>query len=169
VEPTQLYRGIDPDNGKKPDLEIRGLSERPILADFSLTEPICSSLTNNNSKIVRRSAKAAEAKKDHKYLLPSLQAGYDFCPLIAETYGGMGARAIKLFDAIIAHASEARGVRKDVLAIYWRRRLAVSLHKAIAQNILGKIGRHKAGPYRDESNYELVVQEQVYARRNGCD
>jgi hypothetical protein len=37
----------------------------------------------------------------------------------------------------------------------------VALHKAIAQSILAKVGRSRAGPFRDESNYmssDLSVQ-----------
>ena len=81
-----------------------------------------------------------------------------------ETYGSWGPRLKDFFDVVINHASEARGIRKDILAVYWRRRLMVSFHKSIAQAILRKVGKSKGGAFRDESNNELVPAEQSYAR-----
>ena len=163
-EPTDVYRDVDTDNGRRPDLEIRGLLERGIYGDVSITEPVTSSLTLNQAKNPLRAAKAVEQKKNHGYALISQNAGYHFYPLVLETYGSWGPRLKDFFDLAINHASEARGIRKDVLAIYWRRRLMVSFHKTIAQAILRKVGKSKGGVFRDESNYELVPAEQIYAR-----
>jgi hypothetical protein len=165
-EPYEVYRVNDPENGKRPDLEIRGLGETLLYTDVSITEPVNSSLTLVNSTQVCRSAKVRERHKVSNYEAVSVQAGAKFYPLVFETYGAWGPGMVEFFDVIISHASEARGVRKDILATYWRRRIAVTLHKAIASEILQRIGRCRAGVFRDESNYELVIQEQSYVRSN---
>ena len=163
-EPTDVYRGVDADNGRRPDLEVRGLLERGIYGDVSITEPVTPSLTINQAKKPLRAATIVEQKKTRGYAAISQQAGYHFYPLVLETYGSWGPRLKEFFDITINHASEARGIRKDILAIYWRRRLMVSFHKSIAQAILRKVGKSKGGAFRDESNYELVPSEQLYAR-----
>jgi hypothetical protein len=161
-EPADLFRSIDAENNKKPDLEIRGLLERGIFGDVAITEPCNASVTANNARIPLRAAKAKEAQKKNKYRALTLETGNIFVPMICETQGAWGKELVEFFDIVIAHASEARGIRKDILANYWRRRIAVALHKAIAQSILAKVGRSRAGPFRDESNYELVPYEQSY-------
>jgi hypothetical protein len=163
-EPNDVYRGIDADNGRRPDLEIRGLLERGIYGDVSITEPITPRLTINQAKNPLQAAKTVEQKKIRNYADISQQAGYEFFPLVLETYGSWGPRLKDFFDTVVNHASEARGIRKDILAVYWRRRLMVSFHKTVAQAILRKVGKNKGGAFRDESNYELVPAEQSYAR-----
>jgi hypothetical protein len=164
-EPTDVYRVVDENNGMRPDLEVLGF-ERGIYGDVSITEPVSSSLTNNNCVVPLRAARIREAQKIVTYSNLTIQTGYSFFPLVCETYGAWGVQLIQFFDMVIKHASESRGIRRDVLAVYWRRRLAVCLHKAIAANILNKVGRSKAGPFRDESNYQLVPAEQLYARHD---
>jgi len=163
-EPRDVYRGVDADNGRRPDLEVRGLLERGIYGDVSITEPVTPGLSINQSLKHLRAATTVEQKKSRGYAAISQQAGYHFFPLVLETYGSWGPRLKEFFDIAINHASEARGIRKDILAVYWRRRLMVSFHKSIAQAILRKVGKSKGGAFRDESNYELVPAEQVYAR-----
>jgi hypothetical protein len=150
--------------GKRPDLDIRYLSKHGIYGDISITEPVNSSLTLNNSKHSLRAAKARENQKINEYGVISEQAGHEFIPLVIESYGAWGSKMVEFFNRVINHASEARSVRKDILAIYWRRRLAVTLHKAIAEAILKKIGRARGGPFRDESNWEGVLEDQQYVR-----
>jgi hypothetical protein len=137
-EPTDLYRVVDPDNGMRPDLEIRGLLERGIFADIAITEPICSSLTMANAQVPLRVAKIKEQQKNQTYLQLTRDTGNIFVPLVCETYGAWGPSLVDFFDKVIKHASESRGIPKEALSIYWRRRIAVTLHKAITHNIFTK-------------------------------
>jgi hypothetical protein len=116
-EPNDVYRGIDADNNRRPDLEVKGLLERGIYGDVSITEPVTPTLTINEAKKPLRAAKATEQKKNHRYAAISQEAGYHFYPLVLETYGSWGPRLKDFFDVVINHASEARGIRKDILAV----------------------------------------------------
>jgi len=97
-EPNDVYRGIDADNGRRPDLEIRGLLERGIYGDVSITEPITPRLTINQAKNPLQAAKTVEQKKIRNYADISQQAGYEFFPLVLETYGSWGPRLKNFFD-----------------------------------------------------------------------
>jgi len=163
-EPYDAYHVVNPDNNRRPDIEIRGLQERGLYADVTLTSPVCSTLTANNCRIPLRSAAAREREKCHIYQQISEEAGYDFAPIVIESYGAWGVSATRLFEKLISHASETKGIAKGVLATYWRRRLAVALHKSVAKIIIKKVSRSNAGPFRDESNWELVPQEQAYVQ-----
>jgi len=41
LEPTDIYRAVDGDDGKRPDIELRGFQELPLLGDVAITEPVC--------------------------------------------------------------------------------------------------------------------------------
>ena len=119
-------------------------------------------MTINNATAPLRAAKVRENQKNAMYLERSRRAGYGFVPIVCESYGAWGSLFVEFFKKVMKHAAEARGIKEDIIATYWKRRIAVALHKAIAFNILSKVRRSKAGPFRDESNYELVVQDQGY-------
>jgi len=164
IEPANAFIGLDAENRKRPDLRVQGLLEQPIYTDIQITEPCSSNLTLNRAGQSRFSAKEAERVKEQRYAADAAAAGHQFFPLIIETYVAFGPKFEEFFGLVMKHAAEYLQINVEYLSIYWRRRLSASLHKAIASSIVQKLGRQYSAPFRDESGFELLQQEQAYAR-----
>ena len=55
TERTNFFRSVSTDNGKRPDLEIRGL-DQAYLGDVMITDPISTHLNASNAAVIGRAA-----------------------------------------------------------------------------------------------------------------
>ena len=162
-ERTNYFRSIDNTNGKRPDLEIRGL-DRGHLGDVMITDPISSQLTLTNSTVSGRAALNAERIKNAKFLENSSAAQMLFSPFVFETYGRWGPSLGKFFTTLMNHGSVFTGIEVGSLTNYWRRRISFVLQKSIAVGILSRMGRLNSSPHHDESNWASVIVDQSIVR-----
>ena len=162
-EISNAFRQVDPNDNKRPDIEIRGL-DMNYFADVEITDPTCNGLTIANSQIELRGAKLGEANKRRKFYDLSVATNRRFLPIIVEVFGSWGPALTQFFDTIMSHGESYRSIDKGTLINYWRRRLAVSQQRAMASTILARLGRINSLPHHDESNWQNVVMEQSYAR-----
>ena len=68
----------------------------------------------------------------------SLLSGKIFLPFVFETYGLWGKQFQDFFAATMMEAEEYRGIPGAAISMYWRRRISVTLHKTMAEGILGR-------------------------------
>ena len=162
-EISNAFRKVDPNDNKRPDLEIRGL-DMNYFADVEITDPTCNGLTLANSTTRLRGAKLGEANKVRKFNALSIASNKRFLPILVEVFGSWGPAFQRFFDTIMTHGESYRSIDKGTLVNYWRRRLAVSQQRAMASTILSRLGRINSLPHHDESNWQNVVVEQSYAR-----
>ena len=66
AEPTNIFRIQDPDDNKRPDIEIRGLPTN-LLLDVTVVSPLYSDLSIPQSRIQGRAAARAVITKNNKY------------------------------------------------------------------------------------------------------
>ena len=147
------FRSVSADNGKRPDLEVRGF-DRGILGDVIITSPLSSQLTVQNASIQGRAAAAAERIKNAKFQEDSSAANMLFLPFAFETYGRWGDSFGKFFVKLMTHG----------LINYWRRRLSMTLQKSIATGILSRMGKLNSSPQHDESTWASAVVDQSILR-----
>ena len=152
-------------NGVSPTHQHEhGLLERGVFGDVRIAEPCCAKVTHPQAANPGRAARAGELEKRRLYQTASEQLGYVFYPLIFETYGRWGDSMLEVFNLLVKRAAEYKGIALGAMATYWRRRLAVTLQKMIARCILARMGRLNSSPFRDESSWVGLVEEQGYAR-----
>ena len=164
VEVKDAFRSVAPLNGGRPDIEFHGLLETGVFGDVRISEPCSASLSIAQAIVPGRVAQAADLEKRRIYEALSTQLGFTFYPLIFETYGRWGDSMQTIFSLLVKHASEFKGIPLGVIATYWRRRLAITLQKMIARCILARVGRLNSSPFRDESSWFGLIEEQAYAR-----
>ena len=163
TERSNFFRSVSTDNGKRPDIEIRGL-DRGYLGDVMVTDPISSQLTINNAKVIGRAALHAERIKNMKFSEDSSAANMLFLPFVFETYGRWGPAFERFFTTLMTHGSCHTGIDYGTLTNYWRRRLSFTLQKAIAAGILSRMGKLNSSPHHDESNWMAAVVDQSIVR-----
>ena len=164
VEVRDAFRSTAPANGGRPDIEFHGLLEAGVFGDVRISEPCTANLTYVHANVPGRAAKAADIEKRRLYEELSLQLGYSFYPLVFETYGRWGESMQNIFTLLVKHASELKGIPLGAMATYWRRRLSITLQKMVARCILARVGRLNSSPFRDESSWFGLIEEQGYAR-----
>ena len=163
MERTNFFRSVSADNGKRPDLEVRGF-DRGILGDVIITSPLSSQLTIQNASISGRAAAAAERVKNAKFQEDSSAANMLFLPFAFETYGRWGDSFSKFFIKLMTHGSAYTGIDQGTLTNYWRRRISMTLQKSIAAGILERMGKLNSSPQHDESNWASAVVDQSIVR-----
>ena len=79
IEPYNMFRIQDPDDNRRPDIEIRGLPTN-LLVDVTVVSPLDSNLTLAQAKVQGRAAFNAGTRKKVYYQVPVTAAGYTFLP-----------------------------------------------------------------------------------------
>jgi hypothetical protein len=162
IETPNLFRSINVVNNTRPDLEIRGLEDIPILADVGVTFPITDKLSVARALVPGRAAAKYASSKIAKYKDSSTALNCSFIPFIFESRGHWDPAFSRFFKAVITHGSLVNNIPENALRIYWRRRLSMTLHKYVARCIIQKTKRLHAPSFHDESNWMGNVREQAF-------
>ena len=86
VKPTNMFRIDDPDDNRRPDIEVKGLQTN-LLGDATTVSPIYSTLSTGQFKIQGQAAARAVTRKNIKCHEPVTAAGYTFVPMVFEDRG----------------------------------------------------------------------------------
>ena len=125
VEPSNMFRIDDPDDNRRPDIEIRGLPTN-LLGDATVVSPIHSDLTEAQSKILGRSAAQAVIRKNNKYNDAVTTAGFTFVPMAFENLG-LWSKEFKSFF----HLDH---IKPAILKCYWMLRISLIPYLSFGSN-----------------------------------
>ena len=159
VEPTNLFRIHDPDDSRRPDIEVLGLPKK-LLLDTTITSPLASDLSAAEAMIQGRAASKAVIRKNTYYRDACVEAGYEFIPLAMENRGLWSKEMKSFFNQVIKFGSQHNSVKSAILKCYWMRRISITLLKFSAKFVLARLSRAQSPNHYDESHYLEVVDSQ---------
>jgi hypothetical protein len=147
------YRAGDR-NPKRPDLAVLafGASGAPTAFDFAVTSP---QTETNRLRAAEQKGSAARAKaqeKHRKYNGVCAPRGYGFYAIIAESYGGLDSEAVEVLDTFIAKAADEMQRSRGAVARHFYGKLAVSLARNTAWQLLESRPRRPDPPVIDAQN-----------------
>ena len=159
VEPTNMFRIDDPDDNRRPDIEVKGLHTN-LLGDATIVSPIYSQLSTAQSKIQGRAAARAVTRKNSKYQESVTAAGYTFVPMAFENRGLWSKEFKDFFNLVIKHGSQHNSVKPAILKCYWMRRISLTLLKYSARSVISRLSKSYSNNYFDESNNFEIINSQ---------
>ena len=127
-------QGMSRDDGKRPDgvTLIPWSRGRPLLWDFTCTDPTAQSNIAQALKGAGKVAEAAEERKRKKYA--ALSNDYIFCPVAAETFGALGPEASRFITEVGSRIRETTGERRATL--FLRQRLSLAVQRGNAASVI---------------------------------
>ena len=123
----------------RPDAQIFGVFDDPkkvLLTDVSATHPCTQSNFNAtfpSSEVHRAAASTREQEKNTKYVAESTRHDAVFLPIVFETYGSLGKRAISFFDHIADKiAGRWKHIPPSVVKDFWFKKLSFEIQRGVA-------------------------------------
>ena len=124
-----VFRAIDNDDGKRPDLLIPNLGEdgRNLLVDITIGHPTCPSYVTRAAVVPHHTLDRLHRQKNTKYLDRCTEINSSFMPLAFESFGAVSEDVVKLMANLVSKAAEVTKVPYSVLLSYWRKRISTTL------------------------------------------
>ena len=159
VEPTNLFTIHDPNDNRRPDIEVLGLPKK-LLLDTTIVSPLASDLNLAQAMIQGRAATNAVSRKNNYYRDACTAAGYGFIPLAMENRG-LWSKEMKLFfNQVVKYGTQHNSVKLSILKCYWMRRISLTLLKYSAKLVLARLSRAQSPNHHDESHYLEILDSQ---------
>ena len=136
------------DSHKRPDIKFIGPkfnkfnnSTRDVLGDVNITHPCNLSSIGDSSRKALAAAKKGASNKNYKYVDLCQKAGFDFVPLIFETFGAIHQDAFDVIVELATKHSMFSRIPKGVCIQYWFARFSVALQVHNARMFISKVAR----------------------------
>jgi hypothetical protein len=136
------------DSQKRPDIKFIAPKfnkfnnlARDVLGDVNITHPCNLSSVGDSSKKALAAAKKGASNKNSKYVDLCQKAGFDFIPLIFETFGAIHQDAFDVIVELATKHSMFSRIPKGVCIQYWFARFSVSLQVHNARMFISKVAR----------------------------
>ena len=163
------FRALNPVNGKRPDLRIRGLVEKNILIDATFGDPRCKShIDHSNSTHVQGGTVERLCKsKIAKYGQHCDDINAIFHPAAFEIFGSTSHETEELIAKLVRRASEKRNIPYPNYLSYWRKRISTTIQRGnhlylsrANTKILGRL--HRLQSPSTEMLFQDVLREPVH-------
>ena len=117
----QVFRQINPDDNRKPDLFLKGMgpSGEDLLVDLTIGHPSLPTYSRHASTQKRSTCMVMAEKKILKYRDSCQQIGQWFEPLCFEAFGSTTDKVMKLIDTLVSKAVLISGCEFSMLYNYW--------------------------------------------------
>jgi hypothetical protein len=135
---TETQYLIPTDAGLKPaDVFIEAWNyNKPICLDVSVVNPLANSIVTNASITQGSAAKKGEEAKYVKYQKLCADVGLDFCPVVMETYGGFGDRALPILKKLGKKLADRSDLEEDVATNRVGNNLSFVCQKALSATFM---------------------------------
>jgi hypothetical protein len=165
-EEKNVFRGNDPENGKRPDISALNLPGKTVkyLLDVRLTSPIPAinpeSLTLAQAKIPCRAANKAFAEKMKKFHEDASNNNLGFLPVIFEITGKMHPEVRTLLHSIVSQKSKQNSAPFAAIWKYWISSLMMTLQKKLVEGILERCFNIYGSRFEEtyESNRQAIIE-----------
>jgi hypothetical protein len=165
VEERNVFRGNDPDNGKRPDISAFNLPtvEGKVLFDVTITSPISSQLTSGAASTPFRAAECAYSRKIRQYQRDAEASSLGFQPIVFETTGIMHPKSLAMVEDILKHSGEVKGIPFAALKKYWLSTLQIALIRGVSSGIVERCyGIYGRGVFNNYLTHIGTVSEFEY-------
>ena len=150
IEETDCFKGVDPDENKRPDMRVINFpgDDKSLVTDLivasifpgvsDLSAPAANTLTVTNAKKPLRSAKKAFQDKERKYGTIAEQNNLRFLPLPIESSGAMHPSTLQFVTTVAKHASDFKKIPEKTILNYMLRAISANVQKSIAKSIISR-------------------------------
>ena len=168
VEPSDLYRADDPDNGNKLDLMIicPDLDTGLIGVDHRVTNAIPADIergTNTHTPTPGHMIRKSESEKVLKHGKACIKTNITFYAAVNDSQGAWGEMFKKLFNMLIDKLSKVTQTKITTLHNHWTQRLSVALQKGVTRAQLTRLGRlislNTPATNTNNTPYSISIQE----------
>ena len=140
-EEKNIFRGQDPDNGKRADISALNLPGKTVkhLLDIRLTSPIPATnperLTLAQAKVPLRAANKSYEEKMRKYAADADDNNLGFIPIVFEITGRMHPATRDLLHEVIAQKARDKVAPFASMWKYWISSLMITIQKNLVDGI----------------------------------
>ena len=173
VEVTGIFNSVDPTSKQRMDLVILDPGKPTDLWDVVITNPVTAEVLRSN-KVHLHATRQHQLIKERRYREKATEAGMLLHAAALEVYGKWGDDFTDMFNHFVARGSANTNCSREIIANYWRRRIAVCLQCGVAHAINTRSNRLTARTLasghhisQGESAYPGLVEEQAEAYRDG--
>lgn len=147
-----VFRAIDEDDGKRPDLLLPGFEDdgKDLLLDVTIGTPTCASYVSRAANTPHYTLRLLHKRKNDKYLQRCTEIGASFMPMAFETFGAVSEEAMGVIAKLVQRASDVTKIPYSILFNYWKKRIssALQVHNArtlvnATRDILGRNDRQE--------------------------
>ena len=165
-EERNVFRGVDPDNGKRPDISALNLPGKTIkqLLDIRLTSPVPATNPENllmpQAVIPLRAAKKAYDEKMRKFNEDANNSNLGFIPIVFEITGKMHPVTRDLLHQVIQQKARLKVAPFAAMWKYWVSSLMVTLQKKLVEGILERCSNIYGGKFdvTHESTRQTIIE-----------
>ena len=124
-----VFRVIDNDDGKRPDLLLPGFEDdgRDLLLDVTVGTPTCQSYFEGAANHPHHTLRLLHNRKNAKYLRRCTEIGASFMPMAFETFGAASEEAMGVVAKLVQKASDVTKIPYSILFNYWKKRLSTTM------------------------------------------
>lgn len=160
-----VFRVIDEDDGKRPDLLLPGFEAdgKDLLLDVTIGTPTCRTYVSRAARTPHHTLRQLHNRKLEKYVGRCTEIGASFMPMAFETFGAVSEEAMGVIGRLVTLASNITSIPYSVLFSYWKKRISTTLQvqnarilETAASTILSRTDR------QDEAFDAHALMEQVH-------
>ena len=124
-----VFRVIDEDDGKRPDLMLPGFEAdgKDLLLDVTIGTPTCKTYVSRAARVPHHTLRQLHNRKIEKYLRRCTEIGASFMPMAFETFGAVSEEAMGVIGRLVTLASNIINIPYSVLFSYWKKRISTTL------------------------------------------
>ena len=124
-----VFRVIDDDDGKRPDLLLPGFEDdgKDLLLDVTVGTPTCQSYFEGAANHPHRTLRILHNRKNAKYLQRCTEIGASFMPMAFETFGAVSEEAMGVVAKLVQKVSDVTKIPYSILFNYWKKRLSTTM------------------------------------------
>jgi len=145
MEPRNLFRLTNPDDGDRPDILLMnppGFEKQAIAADVRVSHPISTptnNITRSQAQTFHKGSIAARKslqEKNRKYKEKCDQVDIGFYAIIFESTGRPLKETIQFIETLVKNNVAVKGLDNNATVRYWMSALSFAIQKAISDSIL---------------------------------
>ena len=124
-----VFRVIQEDDGKRPDLLLPGFGEdgKDLLLDFTIGHPTCGTYVEHAATTPNYTLLNLHARKNTKYLQRCTEIGASFMPMAFESFGAASDQVMDVMKRLVSRAAESTNIPFSILYSYWKKRFSTTL------------------------------------------
>jgi hypothetical protein len=150
------FRIADPTCGLRADQIVYRPGQMPLVIDVTVSNAVTPDIKKKGKPTAGVMARKREDVKILKYQAACVAIGQSFMPAAFESQGCAGDRFLRHFDQLVSKRADQIGAPVAALAIYWSRRLSLTLQRNVAQAINFRLMTLYAGPVGHAATDETV-------------
>ena len=133
-----VFRTIDEDDGKRPDLLLPGFEDdgKDLFLDVTIGTPTCATYVSRAANTPHYTLRLLHNRKNDKYLQRCTEIGASFMPMAFETFGAASEESMGVIAKLVQRATDVTKIPYPILFNYWKKRIATTLQVQNARTLV---------------------------------